>query len=481
MKLKNIYLSCLVAGTLVACSEGDMDYINRNVNDPSDVPARFLFTDAVTASAFNVTASDFAFYASVYMEHNVGIFNQLYNAEIRNNEPYASSTYNNKWNGTYENLRVLKIVREKCAPNGQESGANHLLGMAQILTAYNLAILTDLMGDIPWKEALQPGVIYQPRMDKQETIYADVFRFLDEGLTNLDKPDDPTLLPVGRQDLVYGTLDSTRQLALWKKTAYGLKARYLMRLSHITPDYDGVIAMANQSFASASEQFQFKYDGVSTVNPFQAFFDSRKYFGASKSLNDKLVYRSDPRKAKFFKAYPGTSNLIFAENGNPEQRQRYYGISGIMSGTMPTQMLSYHELQFLIAEAYARKSNPGLAEPALIKAIKAAFVKVGLSESDAQTYYDAQVKSLFDANPLSEIMNQKYLAFYEDEAVEAYNDYRRWKAMGDNAVILANPKPFPLRFTYGSSDVVSNPYVRDAYGNGQYVNTEDVWWAGGSR
>ena len=34
---------------------------------------------------------------------------------------------------------------------------------------------------------------------------------------------------------------------------------------------------------------------------------------------------------------------------------------------------------------------------------------------------------------------------------------------------------------YGNSDVVSNPEVKAAYGDGQYVYSETVWWAGGTR
>jgi hypothetical protein len=81
-------------------------------------------------------------------------------------------------------------------------------------------------------------------------------------------------------------------------------------------------------------------------------------------------------------------------------------------------------------------------------------------------------------------MNQKYIAFFEEEAVEAYNDYRRLKAMGNNVITLENPldaTKFPLRFTYGSSDVTTNANVRSAYGDGSYVYTENVWWAGGTR
>lgn len=147
--------------------------------------------------------------------------------------------------------------------------------------------------------------------------------------------------------------------------------------------------------------------------------------------------------------------------------------------------MSYHELEFLKAEAYARKGDVQNAKDALKKAIIANCAKenVGISEADVTAYYNDHVAGkLTDAsNTLNEIMVQKYIACYEEEAIEAYNDIRRWKAMGNNAVQLDSKQKFPLRFTYGSKDVTNNINVKKAYGDGTYVYTENVWWAGGNR
>jgi hypothetical protein len=89
-------------------------------------------------------------------------------------------------------------------------------------------------------------------------------------------------------------------------------------------------------------------------------------------------------------------------------------------------------------------------------------------------------------------MVQKYLSQVRDEQIEAYNDIRRCKALGEEFITLTNPSNtssignvWPLRLPYGESDVRSNPNVRTAFGSGndagKYVFTENVWWAGGSR
>lgn len=481
MYMKRIIFFLCAATLLTACTDDTMDRLNRNENDPEEVPSRFLLTDAETSSAVNIISGDFAFYTAVYMEQQTGIYNQMYNAEMRLSEIFSSATFDNAWDNTYQNLRSLKIIRNRCAAGGPEAGSNRLLGMAEVLTALNLATLTDLMGDIPWSEALQPGVIYQPKLDSQESIYTEIFSLLDDAILNLQKEDLASLTPVGSQDLIYGDQSADTQADLWIKTAYGLKARYALRLSYRNPQYTNVIEYADHSFDTADEQCEYRYDGISAINPFYAFYINRRYFGASESLHQKLVARNDPREALFFKPYPGTDQIVFAPNGSPEQRQGYYGISGLLSPTRPTPLLSYHEVQFVKAEAQTRLGLTGDAQNSLYKAIVAAFENVGLTAQEASDYFQSEVLPRFEENPIAEIINQKYLACYEGEVLETYNDYRRLSAMGEKVLALENPLPFPLRLPYGNSDVVSNNHVANAYGNGDYVTTEPVWWAGGER
>lgn len=464
---------------LGACSKDVMDEINKNVNDPTDVGSKLIITDAMVTSGFSITGSDLAFYASVYIEHNVGIWNQTYSAEIRTNEPISATTYNNSWNSIYNNLYNLKVIIEKTSEGGDEEGNYHTLGIAQTLTAHNLATLTDLMGDVPWSEALQPGDIFTPKLDAQESIYNEINSLLDQALANFDRETDfPSL---GAQDFIYNG-----NIALWKKFANGLKARYIMRTSLKKPDYQGVIDYANESFASSAEQATLEYNGSTMISPFYKFFTDRDYFGASQSLYDKLDARNDPRKDVFWKEHPAADDFELAPNGDPIQVQGKYAISALSNPTAPTYLMSYHEVEFLKAEAYARLEQTEDAKAALKKAVIAAMSKsnVGLGD-EAEDYFADEVESRFNANPISEIMNQKYIAFFEEEAIEAYNDYRRLKAMGNDVITLMNPKNdeglFPQRFTYGNSDVTTNFNIARAYGDGRYVYSEKVWWAGGSR
>ena len=295
----------------VACSEDTMDEINANKNNPTDMSSKFIITDVMTSTAFNIVGSDLAFYASCYIEHNVGIYNQLYSAEIRGAQANMSSTYNNQWSQIYRNLSNLKVCIEKCSEGGEEAENYHGLGVAQVLTAYNLAILTDMFGDVPWSEALQPGVIYTPKLDSQESIYEAIFEYLDSAIDNFDKDCQYEL---GNQDFYYAG-----DIEKWTKFAYGLKARYTMRLMGRASDQNAsmnkVIEYADKSFESAEEEAKFAlYDGVVATSPFYQFFKDRDYLGASKSFDELLLSLGDPRELIYYVEYPESgdcSNLPF--------------------------------------------------------------------------------------------------------------------------------------------------------------------------
>ena len=89
-------LTTIVASTtLVSCSEDTMDSINNDINHTVDVPAKFILADVITSTAFSNVGGDLNTYFSTFVEHEVGVHNQLFRAEMRAGEPSSSSTYNN--------------------------------------------------------------------------------------------------------------------------------------------------------------------------------------------------------------------------------------------------------------------------------------------------------------------------------------------------------------------------------------------------
>ncbi|MBE8727842.1 SusD/RagB family nutrient-binding outer membrane lipoprotein [Flavobacterium hungaricum] len=483
-KYKVILLLVITSILLNSCSEDKMDDINKNVNNPTDVPTRFSITDAMTSTTFGNIGSDLSFYTGIYVELNAGGSGQMYNAETRNGEPISQTTYNNSWNSQYQTMYNLKLIIEKCT-TGEEKGNYATLGIAQVLYAYNLALLTDMYGDVPFSEAFQPGVVFQPKLDRQEDLYKIVFATLEDAIVNLGKTS--TYASLGTQDLIYQG-NKTK----WIKAANGLLARYTLRLSFRQPDYTKVLSYVSKSFTSKDEEFKMKNDGI--PNPYYQLDNERGYLFASKSLFDKLNARAnDPRADGYFEKIQKSTGAPFTYeffiNGVSPQSQNY-SYSALINKANPIFMLSYHELLFIKAEAEARNSVAVISTASLTAAVNAAFNKdevINFSSTNAAGYV-AGLGITTNAALLKEIAVQKYLSFYENECVEAYNDYRRLLAMygsvAAHPIQLENPlniDKFPLRLTYGNSDVSANKNVKAAFGDGTYVYKENVWWAGGTR
>lgn len=500
-----------------------MDKINEDINHSKDVQAKFILADVITSTAFNNVGGDFNTYTSAYVEHETGTHNQLFRAEHRQNEPSAASTFNNVWGTCYSSLKNARIVIDKCSAGGSQEGNQVTKGIAEVLAALNSAIIADMFGDAPWSEASLINADgtpknMNPKIDSQKDIYVGVMQYLDDAITDLQPAtkDAHASGGVGTFDLLYGG-----NKASWLRFAYGLKARYTMRLlarsTDVTTDMRNVISYVDKSFISAGQQAAFSIYDASNLNPLFDFQWSRDALAASESMSEKLVERNDPRIRRVFvdpdwmqMEGPSDPEFFMAPNGLNEERQYYYNTSVfVFSQTAPTLLLSYHELLFLKAEALCRLSLPGDAENVLNDAVVAGIANTevnvsaamnaptilgygGLGETsnaittaEAQSYFDTDVKPLFTANPLKEVMIQKYIAFFgaSGESTECYSDIRRMKALNENFVELKNPlnaTQFPLRCPYGSDDTTTNPEVKDAYGDGQYVYSQPVWWAGGT-
>ena len=512
--MKRLFKYFILIGTVlgtIACSEDFMDEINKDTSSPLDVNAKFLIPDIEIRTAQNVIGGDFNTYFGAYIEHWVGTHNQLYQAEIRGAEVRVSSTFNNTWGTIYENIRNAKIVVSKCSEGGAEDGNKLAKAVGEILLAYNVAAATDIYGDTPYTQVGDFSTYPAPSADKQSDIYNDVFRLLDDAIANLDGASNT----LGGYDILYGG-----DAAKWKKFAQGLKARYTMRLilksSNKETDCQKVIEYVDASFASASEQATIRiYDGVSAQNPLFDFEWSRDGISSSTSMYNKLIARNDPRADRVY--YDPSSwsfysaevaEELLAPNGEPmESQYEYCYDSFFFAEIAPVHFLSYHELLFLKAEAQCRLGND--AKATLKKAVEAAFVNFednvqaaqnaptvngyggleplpgeALDAAAADNYFDSEVAPLFDADPFKEIMTQKYIAFWgaNGESVETYNDVRRLKAENKDIYEFANTGKFPLRAAYGNDDVVNNPNISQLYTDaGNYVFTENVWWAGGSR
>lgn len=508
---KYIFLT-LAAAALTSCSEDMMDRINEDHGNPplETVNGKLQITDAIVSTAFS-SSGDYAFYASIYNEQLFGTANnQLKNAEMRLiSETAGSTTFNNAWNSVYANLLNLKIILGKCEEGGINEGMNDLRGMAELFSALNWGLLTDMHGDIPCSEALNGGNLKQPKLDKQEEVYTKIFSLLDAAIDDFGTAIAEGQDNVGQQDILYGG-----DCQAWLAAAHAMKARYKLHMALRDGNALGeALAEAQAAVGAGFNGIVFSgYDGNDiSMNPYAAFQYSRDYLANSTTMRDLLIARNDPRLGIYINYYwqgeavpddvtgelpeptcgtPGNADEASAAGGDLDAPKwiTYSKEWYPMFPAASTHILSLSEVYFIIAEVQARQGAD--CTSALTSAIEAAFADAsafGTVGTTAADYVTSLTASLA-ADPLKEVMVQKYIAQGRDEQAETFNDLRRCKAMGKVCVEMTNPlntqggqNRLPLRMPYGNSGVSSNVNVRQAYGDGMYVFTEPVWIFGGTR
>ena len=273
----------------------------------------------------------------------------------------------------------------------------------------------------------------------------------------------------------------------WRGLAYGLKARYLLHKLAVEPSVlPDVEAAAQKAIDLGFKGAQIKeFNGVTCDNPWTAFILSR-YYTASSTTVSKLMEKTDDPRLGAYSAY-GAATMV--EPGDQVSSQVADGSLGYPAwydlGSQPVHVLSLSEVYFILAEAQLRQGED---------ATEAFQAGVAASVSDILTIMseDASVAADFAASlgkpTLQTLFEQKYLAQCVDEQVETYNDLRRLEAMGESYINLTNPNNtqsgvnrFPYRLPYANSSVLANPSIKEAYGDGYYIYSEKIWWAGGNR
>lgn len=102
--------------------------------------------------------------------------------------------------------------------------AYHYMAVADIYHALGFMQMLDLYGEIPYTEALGNSPV--PAYDDGKTIFNGCVAKLDEAIKLLCEAQPATATPLSKGDLMNGG-DAQK----WLKMAYGLKARFLLKLS----------------------------------------------------------------------------------------------------------------------------------------------------------------------------------------------------------------------------------------------------------
>jgi hypothetical protein len=500
-------LTCIaLAGLLLWGSGCDMAEIREDPNNPADAPENLQLTSLLSYFSYEVIANDAVRIPSQWIQQTA--FNGVPPTE--DNYDVDESDVNNLWE-FYSYTDVMnnaRILIETAEANQNYSYA----AIAKTLLAWNLAIVTDLWGAVPWSQAFQveDGKIIeaQPTYDSQEQIYQAVFDLLGEALADYDRGDFSR--SPGADDIVYGG-----NLDQWKKLTNTVLARQQMHLTQAPGNSAAdraqqALAAVQNGFTSNADNAEVQYFNKSgEENPwYQWVIDSKWDTRNQLSVTyvNLLKSRRDPRLPVQARqvgavdasgAVPGFQPVPFDASmfdlDDPTYVGHVNGENGIGEtnissiGTFysapdaPLTWISYAEAKFIEAEATLITSGAAAADPIYRDAIRASMENLGVAEADIEEYLAARPALASEADPLGELMIEKYIANFL--ILEAYNDWRR-NGYPELDPVLTQVPPgvatgiIPLRFPYPDSELSRNASNVAATGVPLGYGALDVpvWW-----
>ena len=166
--------------------------------------------------------------------HRVGMNAYRYGSAVANYAQYiasptaASATdiyditdLSNSWSQAYYGMSdATDMVRL-----AEEAGADLHVGVGKLLIAYQLSLVFDTWGSVPYTEAFNKVETFRPAYDAPEQVYATIGQLIDEAITALGSTDATMELEPDLDVIHEGDVER------WVRTAYGLKARHLNKLT----------------------------------------------------------------------------------------------------------------------------------------------------------------------------------------------------------------------------------------------------------
>ena len=150
INIKLIGLIFLMALALGSCKDWIDTNINKNPDLPADVPMSSILTGVQANMAYNtIGGNDIARVTAIWMQYFQGIARQ---SQSTSNYYWLESDDNNLWVTDYTNTMMnLQTLITKA----NTAGNSTYRGIAEVLLANSLGVVTDVWGDIPYSEAFQ--------------------------------------------------------------------------------------------------------------------------------------------------------------------------------------------------------------------------------------------------------------------------------------------------------------------------------------
>lgn len=463
----------------VGCSDfGDID-VNPNASETPLTSA--LLTNALSATG-GASAGGASFSAGLYAQY----FSET---QYTDNSIYAPQDVN--WAGELQGSlmdfqTIININSDpETAPNAALVGSNNnQIAIARIMKAYRFSILTDRYGDMPYFEALKGNTV--PVFDTQEDIYNDIFKELDEAVSQFDAGAKV------KGDILYGG-DNTA----WQKFANSLRLILALRVSKVDPalgqtQFNDALNSPGGVFTSNADNAVMEYPGPPYNNPWYGIGADQ---GISATMANFLNANADNRRRVFGKPL-SSGNVLGVPYGLSREDAIAWtaanpGWSLILNDqfrqqTSPQFILTYADVLLARAEgALLGWAGTPADVPALYNAaIMASWEQWGVYEASAYDSYinDPDIQ-ITDTTPVAEmtqkLATQRWVTFYPNGA-QGWSEWRRtgFPVLTPTPEAVNNTKQIPVRFPYPSVEYTYNEAGVSAAAArmGGDTDSQRVWW-----
>lgn len=420
MKIYNKFFIVLAfAFTFVGCEDYIGGDINQDPNNPTSVPI------SAQVPAFQIALADV--YGGAFSRFNCMLSQQVEGVarQWQSMNQYTGLTPNRfdaAWQNVYENtLNEIKIAKASAS----KAGLNHYLGVLNVMEAFTLMVATDVWDDMPYTEALTGIDNINPAYDSQGSIYDVIYASLDQAISLFGGAPGPVV--PGSEDVFYGG-----DIASWEKAAHAIKARGLIK----GKDYAGAASEVGKAFGSSADNMAYQYPDANAAGQWYRF---------NRDRTGDIEFH--PQMRDLMTSLADTSRLAVMD-------QIFVTAHTYLVADFYQEMVTYRELQFIVAEADVRGTSGGTQTgyDAYLAGIKASFERLGLGDAE----YDAYVAQSSIAPgvgnlTLDMVMTQKYIAMFLQP--EVYSDWRR---TGIPSLSPVSGSAVPVRWHYSADEYLFN-------------------------
>lgn len=484
--MKKTFLSCIAALLVATSCVDSLDDYNIDPKNPANVPGITLVSSAQRSLARTVTSSSvnlnpFRLYAQ-YWAQTTYFDESIYNINTRAiNSGFWTALYRDVLADLREAKKIIAVD-----PLISEDVRTNQLAIVEVLEVYAWSTLVDTFGDVPYTQALDFNNS-QPSYDDDVAIYNDLITRLNTAIGQMAEGggagafgDGDLNYIEGEGDLYYGG-----RIQSWKKFANSLKLRMALTIADADPAK--AKQLAEQAAANIikgndeNAQLLFLSTAPNSNPVWEDLVQSGRYdYVGTSTFIDQLNTLDDPRIDDYFKPVPDTTIYGGGEYGTNNSYESFSAPGDKLEDpAQPGVLLSYTEVEFLLAEAVERGfAVGGNAASHYSNAITASIQQWGGSEAEA-TAYLAQPSVAYSTATggfKQKIGTQKWIALY-GQPTESWKEFRRL----DYPALTAPDgalTPLPLRFTYPviEQNLNKSNYNAASTAIGGDVVTSKIFW-----